>query len=729
MARAVANKLYRTFVAGLRTESNELTYPENATTAEDNCIIYRKGNRTRRLGFNIEAGGTTLPFTQDPNAVTQEFTWRSVANRSSLNFLVQQLGNLLYFYDLGVDVTSTGRKNFIINLDARLAPNKVTAANLPVQMASGKGFLFVVGQNIEPFLVDFNPDTDEFDVSQVYIQIRDFKGLDDGLANDEEPESLSAEHHYNLRNQGWVNAANDGSSGNVVQYFDNFGNSASYTAPDSTPITAYYTAISRYPANNKQWWAARDATTNDFDPELLAKFYSGNNRAPRGHYVVNAFYIDRTAISGISGLSPETAPDRPVSVAFFGGRAFYLAGSTLYFSQVLEDKRKAGFCYQEADPTAEDFNELLPTDGGVVPIPEMSKGVKLVPLGNSLVVFASNGIWSITGTSAGFTATDYSVSKVNPIGTDYPNTIVETEEQIYWWSAIGIMAMAVRMGQFGVVDGVFEKTNITEQTIQSFYNNDIPDDRKQFAKGRYDPATNTIQWLYADNALIPSYSYNRILNLDLTLQAFYPWSIDTGLGPRITGIFNTPFSIPLDHLQVRDTTFKFTFISPVEGFWYGGFGLFNDETFADWRYFDNVGVGYMSFCETGYELLEDAMRQKQTPWVFTYFRRTEENYVPDESGDYTSDKPSSCYFQTKWDWSNSSISGKWSTKVQAYRHRRLPMFDESDLSFETGYSIVVSRHKVRGVGKAIQFRFECDEIGKDFDILGWSGNFTGETNV
>lgn len=728
MARAVANKLYRTFVGGLKTEANELTYPENSTTAEDNCIIYRKGNRSRRLGIGVEQGETTLPVSMNPGVVSQEFTWKAVANDANLTFLVQQIGDLLYFYDLSVRPLSLSKKNFNASLNLYLAPGVTDVTQTPVQMSSGRGLLFVTSEKTEPFMVEYNPEANSFTVSRIYIQIRDFKGLNDGLANDEEPQTLTKEHHYNLRNQGWVSAANDG-TGNDVNYFDSFGNSATYKGPTSGPITQYEAEIGRYPANNKQWWAARDATTNDFDPALLAKFYSGNNRAPRGHYVVNAFYIDRTSVSGVADIPPEAKVERPVSTAFFGGRVWYLSGSTLYFSQVLDDKSKAGFCYQEADPTAEDISDLLPTDGGEIPIPEMARGTKLVPLGDSLVVFANNGIWSVNGTAAGFSATDYSVSKVNPIGTEYPGSIVETEEQIYWWSQVGIMAMAVRMGQFGAVEGVFEKTNISEQTIQTFYTNSIPDARKPFVKSCYDPATNVIQWLYSDDELIPSYSYNRILNLDLTLQAFYPWSVDVTLGPRLTGLFNMPESVFIDHPQIRDNTFMFTFSCPSEGSWSNAFGFFNNTNFADWQFFDNVGVPYLSFCETGYELLEDAMRQKQTPWIFTYFRRTEENFVPNGSGDFDGDKPSSCYFQVKWDWSNSQISNKWSSKVQAYRHTRLPMFEESDLTFNTGYPIVVTRHKVRGTGKAIQFRFECNEIGKDFDLLGWAGNFTGETSV
>ena len=54
MSRAETTKLYRTFVKGMITEASPLTYPEDASYDEDNMILYRKGNRSRRLGINFE---------------------------------------------------------------------------------------------------------------------------------------------------------------------------------------------------------------------------------------------------------------------------------------------------------------------------------------------------------------------------------------------------------------------------------------------------------------------------------------------------------------------------------------------------------------------------------------------------------------------------------------------------------------------------------------------------
>src|SRR5687768_14459961 len=110
------------------------------------------------------------------------------------------------------------------------------------------------------------------------------------------------------------------------------------------PIAEFRTKIGRYPGNNKQWWVARaqadnpDATPpyreGDFLPDVLDKMYSGNNKAPRGHYVLNAFKKDRSAASGVAGIPVEESGVRPNTVAFFSGRAWYAANSTVYYSQI-----------------------------------------------------------------------------------------------------------------------------------------------------------------------------------------------------------------------------------------------------------------------------------------------------------------------------------------------------------------------------------------------------------
>ena len=771
MPRSTANKVYRTFVQGLITEASPLTYPENASINEDNCVVFRKGNRTRRLGVEYESGyglsahSMTNANAADDGYALKEFTWFSVNNKAEVNFLCQQVGNMVYFYDMSPVAASANRKNFTIDLDDYRAPAHTFLYDEDVEFASGRGYLFIAGRKMNPIVVEYDEDADTIDVSEITILIRDFEGVDDGLANDEEPTTLSALHEYNLKNQGWIDARNTGTSGVTVTEYGPWNEPIPYTSAGTNIINQYFTATGRYPGNNKQWWVARlqaddddkGLKAGDFDPELLEKEYFGNTRAPRGHYIVNAFNKDRALVSGVSGLTPDQEDDRPPTVAFFAGRAWFGQGSDVYFGQVLESKRKAGFCYQEADPTAEHISDLLDSDGGHIPIPEARFIRRIRSSGNGMLVFADNGVWHVSGTSAGFTAADYSVTKVSASGIDAPNSIVEAENRIYWWSQTGIQAIQQASGQFGVIEGAYNQQNISQETVQTLFNSTIPSATKPYVKGLYDPASNIIQWFWATSAVGRNWMYDRVLNLDLSLNAFYPWSIskDSGAeGPYLCGLFLTPNVNQIDgsedvyagvnqvltssgdnvvstvpNLTVRSRQVKYMFAIPVSTNYQFTQGLFSNADCADWEtYSGATGYSYESFLETGYELFDDTMRPKQLDYVFCYFRRTEQNFVADGS-DYTVDFPSSCKFRVKWDWSDSNVANRWSREVEAYRHTRVPFVDVSDLSFETGFPVVITKNKVRGHGKSIQFRFSSSEVGSNFDLLGWAAAVSGSSNV
>lgn len=205
--RGQTTKLYRTFVKGLVSEAGYLTYPENASTDELNTVIKRKGSRSRRLGIDYEPDSTdSILENSAQNSIISEFYWKAVGNDASLNFLVLQVGSDIRFYDTSSAPLSDGLKSFSFSLLDYMTTTATEAQveSSYVQMANGKGFLFVVQEFTTPFLVNYLSDTDDIEIIPIIIQVRDFDGINDNLANDEEPTTLSKEHFYNLRNQGWV---------------------------------------------------------------------------------------------------------------------------------------------------------------------------------------------------------------------------------------------------------------------------------------------------------------------------------------------------------------------------------------------------------------------------------------------------------------------------------------------------------------------------------------------
>ena len=736
MARQTQVKNYNNFVKGLITEAEALTFPENASLDELNCVPSVKGSRRRRLGIDYETGyalsNITFALTELDTTVVTTHTWEAVGGNGSLNFLVIQINNDLYFHDLGEDSISDGEKSFTVNLTSFLAPGLSAVGTEPIQVTSGKGVLFVASSKINPFYIEYNSGTDNITTTAITVQIRDFTGVDDSLAISNNPSSLSNLHEYNLKNQGWVNPP--GISTSV--------------------ITQYKTSTSFYPSNVQVWWIGRDVSEN-FDPTILSKQDFGNTPAPKGHYILEALYQDRSAVSGVASITVQSSTNRPQTIAFFSGRVFYAgiqgstSGTNIYFSQVIFDSLdNVGYCYQVADPTSENDSILADSDGGIVSIPEIGNIKKLFTLDRFLVVLADNGIWAITGSDSGFKATSYEVLTVSKVNCLAGENVVSVEGIPVWWSSQGIFTIEIN----NVTKNLSAKS-LTQDTIQSFYDDDITALGKLNAMGRYDRATKSIVWLYKEDDVGTNLrKFDRALVLDVRLNAFYPWKFEdlTNNSPFIASVFNTTslniisteesvvdgLNVVMDGANVvtdtvittgaSNTFLSFLTIVPNTTTSKYTFSELNNRNFMDWQTKDSVGITFDSYVITGYELAGDLMRDKQIVYLNSYFKKTETAWQLSDNGDYELVNPSSCFLQARWDWSDSDASNKWSDPQQVYRFK-LPIYpDQDDLTFDNGFVVTMSKSKVRGYGKSLSLKF-YSETGKDFDLLGWSIMLTGET--
>jgi len=740
MPRQAASKTYNTYVAGLVTEATPLTYPENAVSDALNCIFNRQGNVSRRLGIDYESGysatSESIANALWETQAIQAMEWTNVGGDGGLTFIVIQVDDTLYYFDAGSDPMSDGMKSFTTDLSAFAAPAATDVGTEQVITDSGKGYFFISGKKLKPFYVSYDSDTDSITNTEIGIQIRDFDGVDDSLEIDEEIATLSTEHNYNLRNQGWVSPG-----GSVAD-----------------PISTYKSSQGKYPGNNKQWWVAKNSS-NDFDPAELSKIFYGNTLAPRGHYILDPFNKDRDNVSGLSGLDTVTTDNRPGCVSFFAGRAWYggpiestLSGH-IFFSQIIEDEAKIGRCYQEADPTSEEISDLIDTDGGVIVIPEAGNIIRLFVTGSSILVYADNGLWEVSGGSGGFTPTDYSVSKVSSIGIVGAKTLVDIEGAPIWWSDRGIYTL----GRNQVTDRL-EAQSLTEKTIQSFYDEDIPAGSKRYAQGSYDAVTRKVTYLYNvdGNTTTDRYQYTEVLDFDTTLGAFYPSrveSLDTD-SPYVTGIFTLPSLFTVTQTAdvvdssganvVDSSSDQVTAEQQVTG---GGqtstmfmtaipgvtntewtFSLLNNNSFYDWETSDGTGKIFDSYFETGYLLEGDIINFREAVYVHTFLRRTETGYVSDGSGGYDLVNPSGCYMQAKWDYADHSNSSKWGRSQQCYRI--LQGYDKTpdSLDFDNGFPVTMTRNKVRGKGRSLHLRFEAED-GKDFDLYGWSLRYSINTEA
>lgn len=714
MSRAQTNKLFKSLSRGLITEVSALSSPDDASLDELNCDIISGGKRSRRYGLEGFGDSFYISDNLNPSLMYSNYIWEDPDNEQGLSFLCLQLDSSLRFYQIYSETSLFYLGS--IDLSEYLIDGK-TEADLnssPAQLASGKGVLVVTHKFCDPVLIKW--DGSSLSSSKITIKIRDFEGVDDSLSVEEEPSVLSSEHRYNLKNQGWVSSTTGSSDPVEVVQYSLFGDGyATNVYSDNDPISEYFTSQSRYPSNSKVWWVAKDEN-GDFDPALLSKVYTGNTRAVRGHYILDAFNVDRSSLSGVSGLPVDAKDYRPEAVCFYSGRAFFGAKSTVYFSTLITAPEKVGDCFQEADPTSEDISDILSTDGGVVEISGAQNISKLAEFQNGVLVFADNGVWFISSSDTGFSATDYVIKKISEFGSVGIDAIVQTETSLFWWSETGIQGVSQAVGQFGAIQGVFNDENLSQKTIQAFYNN-ITSVQQKGCEGVFDPATNKIYWMYQDSSdTQPQKVFKNILIFDLEHQAFIPWSISDNEWEHLVGAVKFPTIVegPIEKSFIVFLTSAN--IHRTETDWDTHFNFchfLNKDKYVDFEQTTTINCNalkessqvedsdysnYDSYIETGHTILEDALRKKQVPTLGIFFDTIEDT---------------SCFFQTKWEWSNSGDSGKWSRKFQAYR--------KEDLN----YDVTWTRNKIRGSGKSVRFRFSENSLTRGFTLLGWQPFYEG----
>jgi len=568
------------------------------------------------------------------------------------------------------------------------------------------------------------------------------------MAIDTRPTTLTAIHNYNLRNQGWPNefrnSPNPGGDGGAVV---------------ADPVAYTQQQIGVYPSNADIIYGARTASAvraaslNTYSPWELEKQLFGNTPAAKGHFIIKAFDRNRQTASGIPGIyDPSRDQDtwRPISTVFHAGRIWYLMQTgELYFSQTLTEISNSSKCYQEADPTAEEINDLVATDGGKIDIAGVGLGLALQAVNTELAILANNGVWTVSGTAeGGFTATDQEIQQITNIGILGKETVVEAEGVIYYWSTGGIYALAPNQ-----VNGTLQAQNISETTIQDFYLS-IPEEGKQNARVYYDDKQKKIYWMYNDESSYDGsslrYKYNKILILDLTLQAFYKYSFpttvdapffsgiiekkarSTGVASEVVTVNGETVTVDDEDLTVNvrtssttgveDAQLKFvTFVKTGATSYQYTFSELNNSDFKDWADWDGTGEYFNSYLITGHDILEDLIAEKEANTIYTFFKRTEMNVIENNEGGLNYDFPSGCYMQGRWQWADSQNSGRFSESEQVYRLNRFLPGEEG--AFDYGFEVVQTINQVRGKGRALSLKFESEQ-GKDFHLLGWSIPYT-----
>ncbi len=735
-----AEKAYRSFVKGLITEANQLTFPENASIDEANFVLNRDGSRSRRLGVDYESSyaltATGLTATDIKEGKQSFHVWESPGGDTSVSLGLVRIKDKIWFMNLLTDSPSANLKNGGSPITiASLSNNKIETSVINNKCV-------IVSKDLpRPVLLTYAKDTGLVTQSTIQLEIRDIYGVEDSLFLDTRPTTLSNEHKYNLRNQGW--------NKNIV------------TSTGADAIDYTFTELGQYPSNADNWTLGKISNTasadyEKYDPDTLVKNSFSNYQIAKGSFIIDAFErgVGRMSKSDVtSGLPTDREEGNISTITSYAQRLFYSGVESdvsngdvrspnysgyIFFSKIIKSDDDFGKCHQEADPTDPGINDLIDTDGGSIQIPDITRVVKIIASQASVLVFAENGVWEVYGDTGGFIATSFQASKISTNGITNGESVVNVNGNFIYWSKAGIYLLKP-----DTASGRFAAESLSLTSIQDLYLK-IPEVAKDFCKGIYDEKENRVRYLYNDSTGYSSSnypnSYNKELIYDLTLKAWSknelsslasdsPYVADYVAMPgysvsareeSVVAGTDTVLVTAGDTVVVPDDvatsrTEQFSFLTIVGT----SFTLskYNGSDFLDWKTKDSVGVDYSSYLYTGYELFGDIMRQKQIPYIFLYLQKTEDGFQA-SGDDLVFKNQSSCKVQAQWGWSNSAANGKWGKEFQAYRILRNYTPSGASDTYDSGESMVVTKNKLRGSGKCLSLYIRSEQ-GKDMKLLGW----------
>lgn len=733
---------FNKFIGGLNTDASPLTSVPNSSLDEQNYLLNIDGSRRRRLGMDYEPGftkqATTIDGTVNPSVTS--YKWKNAGGIPDQSIGVVQIGKEIKFYNLESTPVSP---NLIYTYTTSATDNQ------NFSYATVDGILVVAtGAKTLTTFTFASPST--ITANSVTLYIRDFFGVQDVISGTDlfdgqnvqiRPTSKPDPHLYNLRNQTW----------GLPRIL------SSGTTP-SDPISDFFAATTTlYPSNSDNLNQTLYPDPNSAGNKTVDRFWAinlrddplGTERTPSGYFIIDALArgTDRLAkvqanntrwslSNGVTTLPTDTTPGGPTVVAGFAGRVFttgfsgdVTGGDTLsprmssyiLFSQVVNSINDIGRCYQVGDPTSKASPDLVATDGGYLRI-DGAYGIKaMIAAGSSLLVFATNGVWRIVGGSDyGFSATNYAVEKISDKGVSSSDSLVSIDTSVMFWGADAIYYTHLDQTGSWVVE------NITTGKIQTLFDS-ISLDSRSAVRGAYDSYERKVKWLYYNNVIDTKATGELIL--DLSLKSFYKnlfSEFDNSAVPKVIGYVNFEPYVVTRAGTTSTHEIAYIIANTIIPVSYT-FGYFKDLNFVDFKSEDNVGIdadafvitSYVSSYVANYQVTNDFMFKKGIGYLFVHMNRTEDGFEFDDGGDLVPSNQSSCNLQTRWEWSDSNNSNRWARTAQVYRYKKLYMPVDNTDTFDTGFSTIVTRNRIRGYGKVVSFKFSTDP-GKDCHIYGWS---------
>ena len=759
---------FNNFVGGIVTEASPLTFPDNASIDEQNFILNEDGSRRRRLGMDYEANHSWQGVNLQAEAISSSFRWENAGGDGKTSLMVVQVGETILIY-------GTNGANISGNYKYSYQPDSLTTLrNFSYATVDGKLVVATGGKDVLVFNYDISTES-VTSVSKVKLLVRDSFGVADVLNGEDllegiglsrrpardgamDPEVLTEEHTYNLRNQTWAapRAKWPTHDANVFDPMDVWKSAVdsllSFPSNSDSVVHGLYTN----PTSD-------NSVILRLNPDTIRANPAGSFRAPTGHFIIDLLERGSSRLEEeaklrdlypelvytVANLPLDKTPNGPSAITQYAGRVWYAGfsgevedgdtqspnlSSYIAYSVVVKSQSDINKCYQVGDPTSEVAPDLLDTDGGFLKIDSAYNIQTLVSVGSGLLVVAENGVWMVRGgTDKGFTANSQIVTKITEHGTTAPTSVVVVDNTVMYWSDDGIYQ--VGPNEYGDWDSTPISTKI-KKLYQS-----IGSEAKTRCVGIFDSYDRKVRWLY-DNTLTDTPA--KELVLDVTLGAFSSSVIAPVLGgfPKVLCPIESPpftsgeeeqavvhlgeeitylgepvvYTTSVRQESIREVMY-YTARSHTPGLLTLTFSNYSDDTFTDWKTFDGVGVDAEAYLVTGYVAGGDYQRSKQAGYVTFHFRRTEDGFE-DSTGVLLPTNQSSCLVQAQWGWANSEASGKWGRSFQAYRYRKHYTSSGVGDTYDYGFGVITSKSKLRGSGKVVSLLIKS-EPGKDLDLLGW----------
>ena len=529
-------------VKGLVTEANEGNFPQEAAYDLRNVEVDKTGRTLRRLGLDAEegAGSVIAGFTegQKSTGTYSTYLWKALTQEGDVDIRIIQTGNLVTFL---FDTIPLGGQTALLQLNLTEAPFTLRRdIESPCQYAYGAGFVIITNADCEPFVVkDVGPETVSLEASVLNLEIRARKLLSPYDTGPNYGETLSYEELFNLRNSGWpwqATVAENEEGTSVTKNKD--------------PLVHFFDKLGYYPTHSMLYHSLKLGAAKEpfaigaFSPWEAAKINFGKTTPPLGRYIHSAYSFNapalldgdpdivttasspvRDLISGAPLASSELGwniYDRPSCCGFLNGHAIYgdidqNRKARILVSQIAKDVESLARCHQDADPTADEINDLIATDGIVLNPVGMGRPIAMRETSKGLIIFCSNGAWVLRGTAGAFSAIDFELVKIDEFKFNSPQSVQVVGDAVFFATESGIQVIAPNdFGELKVSD-------LTEQTIKSLYIA-FGEDRINRMIACYVKEENYVYWLVPEKNTGDAY-YILILNLEL--GGFFIYEIES----------------------------------------------------------------------------------------------------------------------------------------------------------------------------------------------------------